>query len=140
MSSFTFTAGYDAPSMRAAQKLASWPVIFDVRLAEATKASLSDLHIAAAAQMQAKFKNPTGTLEGSLQEILDSPTQGQMGTDLPYGPRRNWGFSGMTDSLGRYYANDPGIKYMDFAIIVSAPNVVGYYNDAAIHAFADVGV
>jgi hypothetical protein len=37
--------------------------------------------------------------------------------DSPYALRRNYGFSGMTDSLGRTFTSDPGIFYAEDALI-----------------------
>lgn len=62
------------------------------------------------------WKHPTGRLEASMTGLVDSPYQGQAGSDLPYARRREFGFSGMTDSLGRYYAYDPGAFYMTRAL------------------------
>lgn len=60
--------------------------------------------------MDAGFMNPQGPLEDSMTPnvtpYLSTITMGE-----PYDWRREEGFSGMTDSLGRFYPNDPGIHY-----------------------------
>jgi hypothetical protein len=35
---------------------------------------------------------------------------------VPYGQRREKGFSGMTDALGRHYVNDPAKPYLQPAV------------------------
>lgn len=61
------------------------------------------------------WKNPSGKLEQSI--FKDSRVIGNwqtiVGTKKPYGARREYGFSGMTDSLGRHYKNDPGQGFME---------------------------
>lgn len=47
------------------------------------------------------FDNPEGTLAKSIEPIVDSPFEVQVGVGVPYGRRREYGFLGLTDSLGR---------------------------------------
>ena len=69
--------------------------------------------------MFSTFKNPTGELEGAfIQTItpgLDS-IEGKLENPSSHAWRRQAGFSGMTDSLGRFFPNDPGIDYMGYAL------------------------
>jgi len=53
------------------------------------------------------WKSGDGTLAGSFY----ASSRGAE-SDLPYARRREFGFSGRTDSLGRHYTNDPGAFYM----------------------------
>ena|SRR5450755_1678121 len=53
------------------------------------------------------WQNGTDELDNSFYFDGNSVT-----SDLPYARRREEGFSGMTDSLGRFYPNDPGGFYM----------------------------
>jgi len=55
-----------------------------------------------------EWKNPSGKLEGSF-----SFRGNEVGSDLPYARRREFGFSGKTDSRGRLYTEDPGGFYME---------------------------
>lgn len=77
----------------------------------------------------AQFKNPTGRLASSFRETTLAGGV-EVGSDLPYARRREFGFSGMTDSLGRYYADDPGYFYVQRAISEEKDLIVQYYNVA----------
>lgn len=58
------------------------------------------------------FYNPTGQLAGSLYTTVEAPYARIIHVGVPYSRRREEGFSGHTDALGRYYAQDPGAHYM----------------------------
>lgn len=61
------------------------------------------------------WKEPTGALEGSIAVVLQDAYNAQIGSDLPYALRREFGFSG-TDAIGRVIKNDPGAFFMTLAI------------------------
>lgn len=144
MSGFSITVGLDPVSMAQAQLLNQWTgsfrPTFEGFLTQAGLDSLRALHMSAEHFMWTTFMNPTGPLEESLMEQMTSPYEGWMGADSPYGRRRDWGFSGMTDSLGRYYPNDPGIYYLEHAIDDMTPEIIGYYQRAFYQALAAMGV
>lgn len=64
-----------------------------------------------------RFQHPTGALEshfgGEITNWNFPAISGDMFNDSEYAWRRDRGFSGMTDSLGRFYPNDPGVEYME---------------------------
>jgi hypothetical protein len=62
------------------------------------------------------FANPTGKLADSIYFYVISPTEVAVAVGVPYGQRRERGFSGMTDALGRYYPNDPAKPYAQPAV------------------------
>ena len=84
-----------------------------------------------------KFKNPTGTLAGSFDQQVTSDTN-EVGSDLPYARRREFGFSGKTDSRGRFYQDDPGQIYMMDAITDVYPYIQTRFSRAVKLAFNDV--
>lgn len=53
------------------------------------------------------WKNGDGTLDNSF--FFDGQ---RVTTDVIYGRRREMGFSGMSDSLGRFYPSDPGAFFV----------------------------
>lgn len=65
----------------------------------------------------------TGNLRRGLRAIVDNPMQGRVGVvvSVPYARRRELGFSGMRDSLGRYYPHDPGSFYLRRGLDASLP-------------------
>ena len=144
MSSFLISVGFDAASMTKIDLLLGWVSSFrgtyEMFLEQAGLESLQALHLSAENYMWTTFMNPTGPLEDSLQEQMETPYRGWMGSDSPYARRRNWGFSGMTDSLGRYYPDDPGIEYMEYAITDMTPEITGYYIKAINSALVFMGI
>ncbi len=46
----------------------------------------------------------------------------------------------MTDSLGRYYPDDPGIYYLEHSIDDMTPEIIGYYQRAFYQSLGAMGV
>lgn len=77
--------------------------------------------------MWATFNDPTGPLEDSVGVRMQSEYLAWIGPDPSeaasvYAWRRDRGFSGMTDSAGRFFPWDPGIHYAEESI--KDPNVL----------------
>src|SRR5260370_32190029 len=102
--SFSYTI--DPNALAKIKQFAGWKSVLEVELLKAHKKGTESLQDAAKANMN--WKHPSGKLEGSLKPRVENPYASWMGTDLPYAKRRNYGFSGKSDSLGRYFAHDPG--------------------------------
>lgn len=62
------------------------------------------------------FANPTGELADSVYFYVVGPTEVAVAVGVPWAQRREKGFSGMTDALGRYYPNDPAKPYAQPAV------------------------
>lgn len=58
------------------------------------------------------FEHPSGELASEIEEVQGSPYEVQIVSKAKYSERREKGFSGMTDSLGRYYPNDIAKPFM----------------------------
>lgn len=88
-----------------------------VLLAEETQVALKEVAELLAEKAQAKtwevFANPAGELAGTIVADTSSPYEAQVVVGSPYGRRREKGFSGMTDSLGRFYPYDPAKPYLE---------------------------
>ena len=144
MSGFSINIGLDPVSMAQAQLLNQWTTgfrpTFEGFLTQAGWDSLKALHQSAENFMWTDFQNPTGDLEDSLEENMYGPYEGWMGSESPYARRRNWGFTGMTDSLGRYFPWDGGIAYMERAIADQFVEIWGFYERAFYQALAAMGV
>ena len=145
MSGFTLNVAFDAASLEAVGRMARFPSYYGVNLYIAGLASLERLEMEAYRYMWATFKNPTGQIEDSLGYQMDSPTQGWMGTDSAYGRRLNYSFTGMTDALGRYFAEWPrgdysdGYHWAEYSIEASSHDIVGYYKTAIERTILDLG-
>lgn len=107
-----FDLMFDSPSLRRVNNLGLFAVLLEPPMEEAVRESVELLRNDAEAYMWSTFKNPTGPLEGSLETGMLGRATGIVWTDSPYGWRREEGFSGMTDSLGRFFSVDEGIHYM----------------------------
>ena len=77
----------------------------------AMNASLDEVEYQAQDWMDTHFENPTGHLAGAFEKHLYPPWEGELWNDEPYAQRTNYGFSDMTDSLGRYFLIWPGIAW-----------------------------
>jgi hypothetical protein len=150
MSGFNISIGLDPVSMAQAQLLNQWTTgfrpTFESFLTQAGLDSLKALHQSAEYYAWTTFQNPQGTFEDSLAEAMDSPYVGWMGADVPYGRRLNYGFSGMTDSLGRYFEEWPigtysgGYLWAEHSIEDMTPEIAGYYARAFYQSLAAMGV
>lgn len=99
---------YFDPIINVARTMQNWPPVLEKHVMQAMKFSIMGL------QSDAQSKAPylSGALQDSIQPYYFSAFKAMVYSDLPYSWRREEGFSGMTDSLGRYYPNDPGAHYM----------------------------
>lgn len=95
----------------------------------------------AQANMQAGFQhNSSGGLSDTLQSGFTSTTESFVGSALPYARRREYGFSGQTDVLGRYYPNDPGIAYLSHAVADHLDEYQALFEQSLTIALATEGI
>ncbi len=106
-------ATLDAASLAAIGRIATFDTAFATEMSAAILSGLEALQQEAYQYMWATFKNPSGNVEDSLGYGMDTPLSGWMGSDHPASRRLNYGFSGKTDALGRYYAEWPSGQYSD---------------------------
>jgi hypothetical protein len=130
--SFSYTI--DPTALTKIKQFAGWQLVLEDELLKAHKKGTESLQNAARANMH--WKNPTHKLEGSLKPKVENPYASWMGTDLPYAKRRNYGFSGKSDSLGRYFAHDPGQFYMDNAVKQKKSEIGSIFGEALDAALA----
>jgi hypothetical protein len=130
----------DADWLKKAQGFSQWPDVVKIRLADALVKSLDDLRVSAQYYMMSNFVNATGALENSLVvNPYASPWEGDLYTMSDYAFRREYGFAGKTDSLGRLYRDDFGIAYMHYALAEEVENIYLNYEDAIMLSFKDLG-
>ena len=87
------------------------------------------------------WKDPTGTLEESIatDSYVPDAWHAVVGSSEPYAHRREYGFSGMTDSLGRYYHNDPGKPYLEPALDLNISYIENRISEAVKNAMPNSG-
>ncbi len=120
---FTFQINLDPTDLAAAARIRDWPVYWLPFQQDAITESLDDLETEAQTWMWSHFQNPTGRIENAFEKDVFGPWTGQLYNGEDYAQRTNYGFNGMTDSLGRYFQFWPGIAWAENAIVEAYPQV-----------------
>lgn len=98
------------------QKFDNWQTVLEYWLGVAQQQSSDKLIKDAISNLKRDAKNYTGKLAGGFETEVTSYflpiMESHVTNAIPYALRREYGFSGMTDSLGRTYENDPGYLYL----------------------------
>ena len=132
-----FTMSFDQRSLSEIAQFYGFSALLSDEVQQAFEQAGSALVASVRGSMN--WKEPTGALEASIYAVHASPYELQVGSDLPYARRRNWGFSGRTDRLGRYYAYDPGAYYMESGMRLEQQNILGLVEQAAERAMNRLG-
>lgn len=135
-----FTVSFDPGSLEALARLAGFGVLLNPNIQASLTEAGTLLTNAAVANTWQVFANPTGELASTIYPWLVSPSQMEIRAGSPYGRRREEGFSGMTDSLGRTYTNDPGKPYMRPALDDNAEAVKQLIAEAVQVTLTELGV
>src|SRR5258708_3522889 len=114
-----FSLSLDTASLAELTKMQGFKVLLDAEIQEALIKAGRLLTDAAVANTWQVFAHPTGKLASTIYPWLASSSEMEIRVDSPYGARREYGFSGQTDSLGRVYAHDPGKTYFGTALSVN---------------------
>lgn len=132
-----FSMSFDPQSLAEIQQFYG----FSVLLSDEVQQALNEggTYLVASIQGSMHWKNGNGDLEASIYAIHDSPYELQVGSNLPYARRRNWGFSGRTDSLGRYYRDDPGAFYMETGMAQEKQHILSLVDAAVERAMNRLG-
>lgn len=107
-----FQAMLDAPSLAEIVRLQGFAALLNPEITNALAQAGQLLVTAAQDNTWQVFDNPTGALADSITFYVTSPEEVAVTVGVPYGHRREMGFSGQTDSLGRYYPYDPAKPYL----------------------------
>lgn len=116
-----FSMSFDPGSLTAIERLAGFGALLDPEIIAALAWSGELVVTTAQANTWRVFANPTGQLADSISFRMASPMEAEVGVGVPYGRRREYGFSGMTDALGRFYPYDPGKPYLGPALEEDIP-------------------
>lgn len=114
---------------------------FSLMLSDEVQTALHDAGslLVQSAQGNMHWQNPTGALEESMGIVSESHFEVIAGSADSKARRRELGFSGMTDRLGRYYANDPGAFFLTDAMQEQQSVILQSVDDAANRAMARLG-
>jgi len=140
--SFSMNVSLDPASLARAQKMQNWQPVLEQNLILGINTSLGTMQEYAIGYCFSTFMNPQGGLEGAFGTQVQGgmPVTGVLMNDAPQAWRREVGFSGKTDSLGRYYPSDPGIKYMANTLQANTQVIYQDVYVAAQAALTELGV
>jgi hypothetical protein len=131
-----FRFAFEPDSLDKIKKFENWQQILEEELVKA--------HEKADALLQMRAKKIAPYQSGELYDHFDvnpiSPYESTVFNDSPYAWRREEGFSGMTDSLGRYFPVDKGTYYMAITLQMNTTNVGKLFGTALDSALARLGV
>ena len=127
---FTLRVALDPATLVMLSHMADWEARAIPNFVLAMGRTVDIVEGEAQAWMWSHFINPTGRLENDFTKDVFGPYDAELVNMSLYGQRRNYGFSGMTDALGRYYPSDPGIEWAENAIANSYPKVEGVWFSA----------
>ena len=133
-----FSISFDPGSLDKITQLKGFAALLNPEIQDALTQGASLLVTTAQANTWAVFTNPSGALADSITSYVVSPTEVDIIVGVPYGRRREYGFSGMTDSLGRFFANDPGKPYAQPAVDTDAPMIQMLVETAVYNAWGEV--
>lgn len=110
-----FSLSFDPGSLETLVRMAGFQALMEPEVVNMLAATGVLLVTAAQANTWAVFDAPTGVLADSITFMVDSPSEISVTVGVPYGARREYGFVGMTDSLGRV-GTDRARPYLQPAI------------------------
>lgn len=122
-------------------KLMTFPAILHGQLFDAVGRGLDAMQQYAVDYMYANFKNPQGPLESAFYQVIEDTGDGVKGELInpeSYAWRREKGFVGQYDSLGRGPFSDVGIAYMEHTVEDQTSVIVGIFTDSVGQAFAEI--
>lgn len=111
-----FHASFDPGSLQEITRLQGFAALLNPEVTQGLTEAGTLLTNAAVANTWSVFANPSGELADTIYPYVISPTEVAIAVGAPHGRRREKGFSGMTDALGRFYANDPAKPYLQPAV------------------------
>lgn len=125
--SFNIFVELDPATVRAIAGLEHWQVRFKSHVMAAMGLSAEEVQQQAEDYMNMVFINPQGGIEDTLQNKVTAWNRAQVWSEEPYAQRLQYGFSGMTDSLGRFYPYWPEYDWANHAIDMAEPWVEDYF-------------
>jgi len=136
---FAIELTLDEASLATLHSFANYETVLEPALSNAMESGISMIQAYATDFMYSHFRNPTGAMESAWDAEVQSPYLAILGNTAPYSQRRNYGFSNMTDSLGRYYAHDPGIGWAELTLVAEQYKIEAVFQAAIDYANLQLG-
>ncbi len=133
-SGFSLNVALDAASLETLHNFENYQAILEPELLTAMERSIALLQAMATDDMYANFQNPSGQAESAWEASVDSPYLAWLGNTAPYAQRLDYGFSGMTDALGRYYPFWPAYYWAENTIFDAEEQVAAQFQAAIDYA------
>ncbi len=111
-----FSVGFDPGSLAKVTRLEGFAALLNPQVQAGMELSAELVQKTAQANTWAVFDNPTGELADSIYVWIAGPEEMDVVVGVPYGRRREMGFEGIYDSLGRGPFHDPGNPYLKPAV------------------------
>lgn len=110
MSGFELKISLDEASLGRLQAFDNYEATLEPALLKAMDSGISMLQAGASDYMYSNFMNPTGPTEDDSWDVdMQGPYLAVLGNTAPQAQRLEYGFSGMTDSLGRTFIEWPSV-------------------------------
>jgi hypothetical protein len=129
MSDFTLNVALDEASLAHIAHMAQAELMLNSALLASYPSALDEVQKAATEYMLGVFMHPTGEAETAWEQQIMSPFEAVLTNTSAYGQRLNYGFSGLTDSRGRYYPYWPAYHWAENAVEMSSPFVERIISD-----------
>lgn len=129
---------FDPSSMASIARMLSFDIMLEEEMAPSMDEAGTLVADAAIANTWTAFQNPTGKLASTIAPVMVSPLEVGIVVGVPYGFRREYGFVGMTDSLGRV-GTDPAEPYAGPALDANAGKVMELMDQGVLRTWARVG-
>ena len=111
-----FALSWDASSLSKIAELEAMGGLLDVEIYDTLDWIGELVSTTAKVNTWTAFQNPTGPTSDSIGYEIVSAKEVDITVGVPYGRRLEYGFSGMTDSLGRTFPYWPAEPYMQPAL------------------------
>jgi hypothetical protein len=132
-----FTAMLDTESLATLVQLQGFGALLHPEIQQALIKSGQILVEAAQANTWEVFDNPTGVLADSIVFYVTGPEEVAVSVGVPYGHRREYGFVGQIDSLGRV-GSDRARPYLIPAMEANESTVLSLIEAATNNALGRV--
>lgn len=127
---------FDEKDLAAIGQMANFSTFLDPEVQKSMQSAGEKIANQAKDNTWSVFENPSGKLADTIQVLPVSPYEVHVGSDSPYAARREYGFSGMTDALGRHFTNDPAKPYLRPAMEMMQNDALAMIDDGVAAALA----